>query len=104
MASPPRALKRHRASRAVGTLLAALALLVAGGVTGTTAAGATTSTCPSVDGQWAAPGPFAVSSASNGRGTTVFRPADLGTLGCTTHPVVLWNNGARSGLDRYAPC
>ncbi|WP_223778746.1 acetylxylan esterase [Streptomyces sp. 135] len=61
-------------SRPIGTVLAALTLLAVGGGTGTTAAGATTSTCPSVDGQWAAPGPFAVSSASNGRGTTVFRP------------------------------
>ncbi|PWW60354.1 hypothetical protein [Actinokineospora spheciospongiae] len=26
-----------------------------------------------------------------------------GTLGCTTHPVILWNNGARSKLDRYLP-
>ncbi len=62
-----------------------------------------TSPCSSVNGQWATAGPFAVTSASNGRGTTVFRPVALGTLGCTTHPVVLWNNGARSGLDRYVP-
>ncbi|MGX7829721.1 poly(ethylene terephthalate) hydrolase family protein [Actinokineospora sp. 24-640] len=62
-----------------------------------------TSPCSSVNGQWAAAGPFAVTSASNGRGTTVFRPVALGTLGCATHPVVLWNNGARSGLDRYVP-
>ncbi|MEJ2857561.1 MULTISPECIES: poly(ethylene terephthalate) hydrolase family protein [unclassified Saccharothrix] len=62
-----------------------------------------TSPCASVNGQWAATGPFAVTSASNGRGTTVVRPVALGTLGCTTHPVVLWNNGARSGLGRYMP-
>jgi hypothetical protein len=62
-----------------------------------------TSPCKSVDGQWDAPGPFAVTSASNGRGTTVVRPVAPGTLGCTTHPVVLWNNGARSKLDRYLP-
>ncbi len=99
----PRALKRRHSSRRIGTVLAAMALLAAGGTTGTATAAATASTCPSVNGQWAAPGPFAVSSASNGRGTTVFRPTDLGTLGCTTHPVILWNNGARSGLDRYAP-
>ncbi|MEJ2854244.1 MULTISPECIES: poly(ethylene terephthalate) hydrolase family protein [unclassified Saccharothrix] len=62
-----------------------------------------TSPCKSINGQWDTAGPFAVTSASNGRGTTVVRPVALGTLGCTTHPVVLWNNGARSGLDRYMP-
>ncbi|MFI9813884.1 poly(ethylene terephthalate) hydrolase family protein [Saccharothrix variisporea] len=62
-----------------------------------------TSPCSSVNGQWATAGPFAVTSASNGRGTTVVRPVALGTLGCTAHPVVLWNNGARSHLDRYMP-
>ncbi|WHT21866.1 dienelactone hydrolase family protein [Crossiella sp. CA-258035] len=61
------------------------------------------SPCTSVNGQWAAAGPFAVTSASNGRGTTVFRPVNLGTLGCFKHPVLLWNNGAVSKLDRYAP-
>ena len=78
--------------------------------TSTTTSGPTTTTtvpptspCKSVNGQWAAAGPFTVTSASNGRGTTVFRPTAPGTLGCTTHPVVLWNNGARSGLDRYVP-
>ncbi|UVS78532.1 hypothetical protein [Actinokineospora sp. UTMC 2448] len=75
----------------------------------TTTSGPTTTTvpptspCKSVNGQWDAPGPFAVTSASNGRGTTVVRPVAPGTLGCTTHPVVLWNNGARSKLDRYMP-
>lgn len=62
-----------------------------------------TSPCKSVNGQWDAAGPFTVTSASNGRGTTVVRPTALGALGCTTHPVVLWNNGARSKLDRYMP-
>ncbi|WP_414939191.1 hypothetical protein [Amycolatopsis sp. cmx-11-51] len=61
------------------------------------------SPCSSVNGQWGTAGPFAVTSASNGRGTTVVRPVNPGTLGCTTHPVVLWNNGAKSKLDRYLP-
>jgi hypothetical protein len=69
----------------------------------TTTTAPPTSPCSSVDGRWADAGPFAVTSASNGRGTTVFRPVAPGTLGCTTHPVVLWNNGARSGLERYVP-
>ncbi|MFI9811904.1 poly(ethylene terephthalate) hydrolase family protein [Saccharothrix variisporea] len=62
-----------------------------------------TSPCKSVNGQWDTAGPFAVTSASNGRGTTVVRPVALGSLGCTAHPVVLWNNGAKSKLDRYMP-
>ena len=69
----------------------------------TTTTATPTSPCSTVDGRWDAAGPFAVTSASNGRGTTVVRPVALGTLGCTTHPAILWNNGARSKLDRYLP-
>ncbi|MGW0535592.1 hypothetical protein [Streptomyces sp. NPDC003032] len=66
-------------------MLAALALLAAGGVTGTTAAGATTSACPSVNGQWAAPGPFAVSSASGRAGSAYQGKVDLANVGATGH-------------------
>ncbi|MGW0521637.1 hypothetical protein [Crossiella sp. NPDC003009] len=55
------------------------------------AAGATA--CPSVNGNWASSGPFAVTSASNGTGHTIFRPSQLGSLGCARHPVLLWSNG-----------
>ncbi|GAA2638717.1 acetylxylan esterase [Actinomadura fulvescens] len=87
--------------RRLGVLLATL--LAAGALTGTSSADTAASTCPPANGQWASQGPFTVTSASNGAGTTIFRPANPGTLGCTTHPVILWNNGAISKLDRYAP-
>jgi len=59
--------------------------------------------CPSVNQNWAERGPFAVTSASNGQGTTIIRPAQLGTLGCTKHPVILWSNGAAATVSTYQP-
>ena len=60
------------------------------------------STCPSVHGDWAGPGPFAVTRESTGAGTTIFRPTALGSLGCGTHPVILWGNGAAASPSNYA--
>src|SRR3954468_8357049 len=65
------------------------------------AAGATADGCPSVDGNWAAAGPFAVTTQATGSGQTIYRPAQLGTLGCTTHPVVLWGNGTGASPANY---
>ena len=59
--------------------------------------------CPSVNRNWAGPGPYAVTSASNGQGTTIIRPAQLGTLGCAKHPVILWSNGAAATVSTYQP-
>ncbi|RZS36468.1 chlorophyllase-like protein [Herbihabitans rhizosphaerae] len=64
-------------------------------------AGPSAATCPSVNGNWAAPGPFAVTSGSNGTGHTIFRPTDLGGLGCEKHPVILWSNGAAAVVAAY---
>ncbi len=60
------------------------------------------SSCPSVNGNWAGPGPFAVTQESNGAGTTIFRPTNLGSLGCGTHPVILWGNGTLATPSSYA--
>src|SRR4051794_17133954 len=65
------------------------------------AAAATADGCPSVAGNWAAPGPFAVSVGPGGNDTTIYRPAQLGTLGCTTHPVILWGNGTGTTPSTY---
>ncbi|MFF1823800.1 hypothetical protein ACFVWG_41250 [Kribbella sp. NPDC058245] len=59
--------------------------------------------CPSVNKNWSAPGPYAVTSASNGQGTTIIRPTQLGTLGCAKHPVILWSNGAAATVSTYQP-
>ena len=66
-----------------------------------TASAATANGCPSVGTNWADSGPFAVSVAENGAGTRVYRPAALGTLGCTTHPVIIWGNGTGTTPDSY---
>ncbi|RJQ71004.1 acetylxylan esterase [Pseudonocardiaceae bacterium YIM PH 21723] len=54
--------------------------------------------CPSVNGKWADPGPFAVISEQSGDGHTVFRPTDLGTC---LHPVILWGNGTWATPANY---
>ncbi|MBB4676687.1 poly(ethylene terephthalate) hydrolase family protein [Crossiella cryophila] len=68
-----------------------------------TPAAAAPSACPSVNANWTAPGPFAVTSASTGNGHTLFRPTTLGSLGCARHPVLLWANGALGTVADYTP-
>ncbi|MCP3801340.1 acetylxylan esterase [Allokutzneria sp. A3M-2-11 16] len=82
--------------------IVALALTVSAFLAGVLVpASAGPAACPSVNGNWAAPGPFTVTSASNGAGTTVFRPVQLGGLGCARHPVLLWGNGAAATVASY---
>jgi dienelactone hydrolase len=57
--------------------------------------------CPGVNGNWAGTGPFAVTTQASGQGHTVYRPAQLGTLGCTTHPVIIWGNGTGTAPSMY---
>jgi hypothetical protein len=47
---------------------------------------------PSVNGNWAATGPFAVTVGPNDGAHTIYRPTDLGQNG-VRHPVILWGNG-----------
>jgi S-formylglutathione hydrolase FrmB len=65
------------------------------------AAAATADGCPSVAANWAGAGPFAVTVAPGGNDTTIYRPTQLATLGCTTHPVVLWGNGTGASPSNY---
>ncbi|MDQ3403715.1 MAG: acetylxylan esterase [Actinomycetota bacterium] len=58
--------------------------------------------CPSVNGNWAGPGPFAVTKQVSLTGHTIFRPAQLGSLGCAKHPVILWGNGTFATPSFYA--
>jgi Chlorophyllase enzyme len=57
--------------------------------------------CPSVGGNWAGTGPFAVTTQASGAGHTIYRPAQLGSQGCTTHPVVVWGNGTGAAPSNY---
>src|SRR2546423_3878098 len=83
--------------RWVGAALAAVILAV-----GAAPAGAATADgCPSVNGNWASSGPFAVTTQQSGAGHTIYRPSSLGTLGCTTHPVILWGNGTGATPSFY---
>ncbi|MEU5956104.1 acetylxylan esterase [Streptomyces sp. NPDC047525] len=87
--------------RSAAVLAASLALSAA--LTGQSLAqpdtgpGATTAhtaaDCPSVGGRWADDGPFAVTKERAGLGHTILRPTELGSRGCTKHPVIIWGNG-----------
>lgn len=50
--------------------------------------------CPSAGGRWADDGPFAVTKERAGLSHTILRPTELGSQGCTKHPVVIWGNGS----------
>jgi hypothetical protein len=83
--------------RGIATALAVLCVAIGAAP----AAAQTASGCPSVDGKWAGAGPFAVTTQQSGAGQTIYRPAQLGTLGCTKHPVVLWGNGTGTSPSNY---
>lgn len=56
--------------------------------------------CPSVGSNYAGTGPFAVSTQSNST-NTFYSPTNLGTNGCTRHPVILWGNGTLTSVSWY---
>jgi len=81
----------------VGAALAPMLLAI-----GAVPAGAATADgCPSVNGNWAGSGPFAVTVQQSGAGQTIYRPSALGTQGCTAHPVILWGNGTGTTPKNY---
>jgi Chlorophyllase enzyme len=55
-------------------------------------AGAQTNGCPSVGSNFAGTGPFAVTVQAESA-NTYYSPTQLGSNGCTRHPVILWGNG-----------
>ena len=81
----------------IGAAVAAACLAIAAAPAGA----ATANGCPSVGTNWAGTGPFAVTSQQSGVGHTIYRPSALGTLGCTTHPVILWGNGTGTTPTTY---
>jgi len=72
-------------------LVPVLALFTAATVAGPAGSAAAAPGCPSVDRDWAAAGPFGVTTQQSGAGHTIYRPVALGE--CGTHPVLLWGNG-----------
>lgn len=65
-----------------------------------TPAGAQASGCPTVGSNFAGTGPFSVTTQSTSS-NTFYSPTNLGTNGCTTHPVVLWGNGTSTSVSIY---
>ncbi|HEY8547619.1 MAG TPA: hypothetical protein VIL36_21300 [Acidimicrobiales bacterium] len=61
---------------------------------------AQTNGCPTVGTDFAGTGPFAVTVQSESA-TTYYSPTDLGSNGCTRHPVILWGNGTGTTPSVY---
>ena len=55
---------------------------------------------PSVNGNWAAPGPFAVTVEAGDSAHTIYRPTTLGQGGLR-HPVIVWGNGTGATPQIY---
>lgn len=94
-------MQRLRTSRLVRLLLAAalVAVGVLAGVDDAPPAAAQTG-CPSVGSNFAGTGPFAVTVQSESA-NTYYSPTNLGTNGCTRHPVILWGNGTFTSVSIY---
>ena len=56
--------------------------------------------CPSVGGDFAGTGPFAV-TVQQDADHTYYSPSSLGSNGCTRHPVILWGNGTLTSPAVY---
>lgn len=94
---------RRRTGWRHGLALAALGALVAGLLAFGPApapAQAQASGCPSVGSNFAGTGPFSVTTQSTST-NTFYSPTNLGSSGCTTHPVVLWGNGTTAAVSFY---
>src|SRR6266540_1257504 len=68
--------------------------------TASTASTATGTGFPSVDGNWATPGPFAVTVEAGDSAHTIYRPTTLGQNGLR-HPVIVWGNGTGATPQIY---
>jgi hypothetical protein len=63
-------------------------------------AGAQSNGCPSVGTNFAGTGPFAVTVQAESA-NTYYSPTQLGSNGCTRHPVILWGNGTGTTPSVY---
>ena len=74
--------------------------MTVGLVAAPTAADAQTSGCPSVGTNFSGSGPFSV-TVQGGSQHTYYSPSQLGSQGCTRHPVILWGNGTGASPSTY---
>lgn len=99
----------HRAAHRTRRLLLTFAVLAAGlglpllapdpaGSTGTSPAQA--AGCPTVGDNFADAGPFQVTVQTDSA-HTYYSPTELGSRGCTRHPVILWGNGTATTPPVY---
>ena len=56
--------------------------------------------CPAVGSNFAGTGPFAVTVQAESN-NTYYSPTQLGSSGCTRHPVILWGNGTLTSVSVY---
>ena len=56
--------------------------------------------CPTVGSNFAGTGPFAVTVQTESA-NTYYSPTNLGSNGCTSHPVILWGNGTFTSVSVY---
>ena len=82
------------------SLLAATVLVAGLFVLAPAPAQAQASGCPAVGSNFAGTGPFTVTTQSTST-NTFYSPANLGSNGCTVHPVVLWGNGTTASVSMY---
>ncbi|MFD9887880.1 acetylxylan esterase [Amycolatopsis sp. NPDC059027] len=78
-----------------------LAIVTAVGLLTAPAASGSQTGFPLVDGHWADPGPFPVTTEALDAAHTVYRPTALGENGLK-HPVIVWGNGTGATPPIYA--
>jgi hypothetical protein len=84
-------------------LLLTLAVLAVGLLAAPpTRADAQATGCPAAGANFADLGPFEVTMQAEAA-HTYFSPTELGSQGCTVHPVILWGNGTWTTPEVYAP-
>lgn len=87
-------------SKALRLLLVAVTLVASIAALTAVPSDAQASGCPSVGSNFAGTGPFSVTTQSNST-NTFYSPTNLGSNGCTRHPVILWGNGTLTSVSWY---
>lgn len=88
------------ARRSLGLLVAVMVAAVSWVANLPTEVEAQTTGCPSVGSNFADAGPFQTAKQEDANHTYYF-PSELGSRGCTKHPVIVWGNGTWTTPDVY---
>lgn len=86
--------------RGVRRALVAAALVSTGFIAAPAEVEAQSSGCPTVGTNFDSTGPFSVTVDSQSQ-NTYYSPQQLGSQGCTEHPVILWGNGTFTSVSVY---